>query len=151
MNTVAAVNLMTLGVTEYSRPWVGVGISGESVYGLTATGLEAMSGTIEESAEPQLMTGDLGLSPGSICNIPLIRTMVRADRDATITAVVHINGESQAHDYTMPGASGDQDRERRLHLGRGFRGPVWAFKVSAAGSWLLTSLSVVVSRIKRGW
>lgn len=70
--TVVVLNPITLGVSEYSLPWVGVGAASGEVFGLAVSGLQQLStGTVSGYME----TGQLFLAEEQEFNLQKLTVM----------------------------------------------------------------------------
>lgn len=146
---VAVFNAQTLATVEYARPWSMVAGPAGEVYGLTAEGMERLTGAIEAGAVPQVRTGRLWLAPGAAVTVPVAHLGLCAAQAVDLVAMAEVDGADVARAYAVPGRSGTVEHPRRVRLARAVRGAAWQFTLRAAGSWALGALAVAVERVRR--
>ena len=148
---IAILNSETISASQYSLAWLDIAEHEGEVYGLTSTGLVKLAGDIEATASPYVETGAMALATWSICNIPLVRLTMAADRDVVVTATGAVRGVSSPRVYRVAPAHGTQIRGHTKKLARGPRADEWTIRIAASpgGTLELAGAAVEVDRVKK--
>lgn len=152
MSKIAVFNAETLGAAEYSLPWTDIVFFKGSLYGLTSSGMEKLTGDIEEGATPSIKTGKMNLKPEAECAIHPMHMLVSSNQELTLTAAGDAAGEEDSVSFSVPIQSSAQLRQRRIPLARGIKATAWSFEISGpddvAVQWSLSSMSVETPAVR---
>lgn len=126
--TLSVMNVVTLGVTEWSEPAIDVAVSGGVLHVLELDGLWSPTG---DPASPAgyVKTGDIDLGQGEVCTVPRAYPKVKVNGDILLQTIAAEDGAEHTVDYTIPNIGDDVARKRTIRLARGVEGSEWSFKI----------------------
>lgn len=150
--TVAVVNAVSLGVSEWDLAWLDAVEFGGAVYGLAAAGIYRLAGADDDGVPVAAFveTGDLELTPGASINVAEAHLSVAAEGLLTLTATADQDGLERTVVYAVPTSCPDKARVKRMRLGRGVMGNAWRFRLGVeASAWELSGWQIGLERMRR--
>lgn len=140
--TLAIMNVVTLGVTEWDEPAIDVAESNGVIHILEEDGLWAPTGDPAVVAS-SVKTGYMDFYKGNVCAIPRAYPKIKVNGDILLQAVAAEDGAERTVDYMIPDIGDDVARKRTIRLARGVEGSEWSFKIGGtAESFELRGLEV---------
>jgi hypothetical protein len=145
-HSVFVINAESLAITEYSVPWHAAVTHGDTLYGLSADGLETLSGPLEEGAIASIKTGRLTLADTATVvgsanlllaatqPVQLVVTGALRDANRQVVDVVSV--------YDVGVEDPLLESYRTVGLAEALLGESWTVEIKAPGSWSVSEASL---------